>query len=60
MSDLKTSLLYEDEELQEKVQKINSAITVWNDGSIWVDEFNEVTFVELVAIVELLKKEGRV
>ena len=60
MNSLKISLLCEDEELQEKVQKINSSITVWNDGSIWVDEFNEVTFVELVAIVELLKKEGRV
>jgi len=60
MSDLKQSEVYEDEELQEKVQKINSAITVWDNGSIWVDEYCSVTFSELVAIAELLKKEGRV
>lgn len=60
MSDLKVSGVYEDEDLTIKARKINECVTVWNDGKIWVEEFADVTFEELAAIVELLKKEGRV
>lgn len=60
MSGLKESNTHEDKALQSKVHEINDAITVWDDGSIWVDEFNHVTFEEIVAIAELLKKEGKV
>ena len=50
---------YEDLDLQDKVRAINECVTVWDSGSISVDEFCYVTFDQIAAIAELLKTEGR-